>query len=720
MKDALKVLKSYFGYSSFRKGQEDIINEIINKKDVVAIMPTGGGKSICYQVPALILDGITIVISPLISLMKDQVDGLNSIGINSAYINSSLSNLEINDILLKVKNEDIKILYIAPERLESMEFLNAISNAKIAQIAVDEAHCVSQWGHDFRSSYRRISRFINILKERPIVSAFTATATKEVREDIVKLLDLNDPKVFISGFDRENLKIIIEKGINKKAYILNYINANLDASGIIYCATRKEVDSLYELLDERGLSVTRYHAGLSDEERKVNQEDFVYDRKNIIIATNAFGMGIDKPNIRYVIHYNMPKNIEGYYQEMGRAGRDSEKSECILLFSPGDVQKQKYIIDMGTVNPTRKVNELEKLQTMTDLVYYTGCYRRYILNYFGEELKDDCGNCSSCEFDGEVIDKTIDAQKVISCVYRMKRPYGIGMIIDVLRGSKNKKLIDFKLNELTTYGIMKYYSKEDLKEFINTLIANGYLNYNGEFPVVTPNEKSRNIVMGEEKVLFKEERKVQRIVEDNELFIILKNLRREIAENEGVPPYIVFGDNTIKEISVRMPITKDQLLDISGVGEKKIDKYGDEFIKAVKEYIENNSLEVNFEFLNAKNKTTNSKTSKRISDKKKSFEITIEELKEGRSFIDIAKDRDITVSTVMSHIYKYLSDGGKVDFEINFAQLFTKEDEEEVIGAIKKVGYNKLKPIKEEVRDDISYDTIKYVILKYTLENDVN
>lgn len=720
MKDALNVLKSYFGYSSFRKGQEEIINEIINKKDVVAIMPTGGGKSICYQVPALILDGITIVISPLISLMKDQVDGLNSIGINSAYINSSLSNLEINDILLKVKNEDIKILYIAPERLESMEFLNTISNAKVAQIAVDEAHCVSQWGHDFRSSYRRISKFINILRERPIVSAFTATATKEVREDIVKLLDLNNPKVFISGFDRENLKIIIEKGINKKAYILNYINANLDASGIIYCATRKEVDSLYELLDERGLSVTRYHAGLSDDERKVNQEDFVYDRKSIIIATNAFGMGIDKPNIRYVIHYNMPKNIEGYYQEIGRAGRDSEKSECILLFSPGDVQKQKYIIDMGTVNPTRKVNELEKLQTMTDLVYYTGCYRRYILNYFGEELKEDCGNCSSCEFDGEVIDKTIDAQKVISCVYRMKRPYGIGMIVDVLRGSKNKKLVDFKLNELTTYGIMKDYSKDDLKEFINRLIANGYLNYNGEFPVVTPNEKSRNIVMGEEKVLFKEERKVQRIAEDNELFIILKNLRREIAENEGVPPYIVFGDNTLKEMSLRMPINKEQLLDISGVGEKKIDKYGDEFINKVKEYIENNSLEVNFEFLNAKSKTTNSKTTKRISDKKKSFEITIEELKEGRSFIDIAKDRDITVSTVMSHIYKFLSDGGKVDFEINFTNLFTKEDEEEVIRAIKKIGYNKLKPIKEEVRDDISYDTIKYIILKYTLENDVN
>ena len=375
---------------------------------------------------------------------------------------------------------------------------------------------------------------------------------------------------------------------------------------------------------------------------------------------------------------------------------------------------------MGTVNPTSKSKWIRKASDYDWLSILYRLLQKIYIKLFGEELKEDCGNCSSCEFDGEVIDKTIDAQKVISCVYRMKRPYGIGMIVDVLRGSKNKKLVDFKLNELTTYGIMKDYSKDDLKEFINTLIANGYLNYNGEFPVVTPNEKSRNIVMGEEKVLFKEERKVQKIAEDNELFIILKNLRREIAENEGVPPYIVFGDNTLKEISLRMPINKEQLLDISGVGEKKIDKYGDEFINKVKEYIENNSLEVNFEFLNAKSKTTNSKTTKRISDKKKSFEITIEELKEGRSFIDIAKDRDITVSTVMSHIYKFLSDGGKVDFEINFTNLFTKEDEEEVIRAIKKIGYNKLKPIKEEVRDDISYDTIKYIILKYTLDNNIN
>ena len=714
---ALEVLKNYFGYNQFRKGQEDIINEIVSGNDVTCIMPTGGGKSICYQVPALLMDGVTVVIAPLISLMKDQVDGMNSMGINSAYINSSLSALEINDILFKVKNGDIKIIYVAPERLESMDFLNTISNIKVSQVAVDEAHCVSQWGHDFRSSYKHISRFINLLKERPVISAFTATATTEVREDIIKLLALRNPKVFIAGFDRENLKIIIEKGVNKKNYVLNYINENRDMSGIIYSATRKEVDSLYELLDGRGISVTKYHAGLSDEERKKNQEDFVYDRKSIIIATNAFGMGIDKPNIRYVIHYNMPKNIEGYYQEIGRAGRDSEKSECILLFSPGDVQKQKYIIDVGTINPERKANELDKLQTMTDLVYYTGCYRKYILNYFGEELKEDCGNCSSCEFDGDVIDKSIDAQKVISCVYRMKRPYGIGMIVDVLRGSKNKKLVDFNLDKLTTYGIMKDYSKDDLKEFINTLIANGYLNYNGEFPVVTPNEKSRNILMGEEQVLFKEERKVQKIVEDNDLFIILKTLRREIAETEGVPPYIVFGDNTLKEMSVRMPRTEEQMLDISGVGQKKIDKYGKDFMDKIEEYVTNNSLEVSFIVSSNKKKSTTSKSESRKSDKKKSYEVTLEELRSGKSFVQVASDRDLGIGTVMNHVYQYLNDGNDIDFKMNFESLFSKEDEEEVLNVIKKVGYNKLKPIKEEVRADISYDTIKYIILKFTLNN---
>ena len=354
MDRALNVLKQYYGYSSFREGQEEIIRQILSGEDVLTIMPTGGGKSICYQVPAILLEGITIVISPLISLMKDQVDNINNLGIKSAYINSSLSNFEINNILDEAARSEIKILYVAPERLESQNFLELISSINVSMIAIDEAHCVSQWGHDFRSSYRKISRVISLLKNRPIVAAFTATATSEVRSDIINLLELNNPKIFISGFDRKNLKIIIEKGVNKKNYILDYINNNKNESGIIYASTRKEVDNLYELLTSRGLQVEKYHAGLNDEYRKTAQENFIYDKSNIIIATNAFGMGIDKPNVRYVIHYNMPKNIEGYYQEIGRAGRDGEESECIMLFSPRDVQTQKYIIETATENIIRK------------------------------------------------------------------------------------------------------------------------------------------------------------------------------------------------------------------------------------------------------------------------------------------------------------------------------------------------------------------------------
>ena len=473
MDKALGILKQYYGYSSFREGQGEIIREILNGNDVLTIMPTGGGKSICYQVPAILLDGITIVISPLISLMKDQVDNINNLGIKSAYINSSLSNIEINNILDEAAKNEIKILYVAPERLESQAFIELIASINVSMVAIDEAHCVSQWGHDFRSSYRRISRVISLLRNRPIVTAFTATATDEVRKDIVNLLKLNNPKVFISGFDRKNLKIIIEKGVNKKNYILNYINNNRNESGIIYASTRKEVDNLYELLNSKGLQVEKYHAGLSDDYRKTAQENFIYDKCNIIIATNAFGMGIDKPNVRYVIHYNMPKNIEGYYQEIGRAGRDGEESECIMLFSPGDVQTQKYIIETATESEIRKENELEKLQTMINLVYTQECYRKYILNYFGEQYDDKCNKCSNCEALGEVVDKTIDAQKVISCVYRMNQRFGIGMVVDVLRGSNNKKVYELGFDELSTYGIVKNYTKDKLTEFINMLISHG-------------------------------------------------------------------------------------------------------------------------------------------------------------------------------------------------------------------------------------------------------
>ena len=593
----LDVLHKYYGYTSFRKGQENIITSIINKEDALAIMPTGGGKSICYQVPALCLDGITIVISPLISLMKDQVDALKTMGVKARLINSSLSNSEYSEVLEEIENDECKIIYIAPERLDSMEFVNIIRGKNISQVAIDEAHCVSQWGHDFRVSYKKIPYFINRLDKRPIVTAFTATASNEVREDIINILDLHNPAVYITGFDRENLSINIVKSSSKNKYTLDYVENHKNESGIIYASTRKEVETIYEGLLKRNYSVAKYHAGLSNEARKEYQENFINDDIKIMVATNAFGMGIDKPNIRWVLHYNMPQSIENYYQEIGRAGRDGEDSECVLLFSPGDVHTQKYLVEVGIENPERKRVQYKKLQQMVDLVYSNTCYRKNILNYFGEIFLDDCNNCSNCLNEGEVVDKTLDAQKVISCIARMKRSFGATMIIDVLRGSKNKKVLDLGFDTLTTYGIMKNYSNEDLKTFINTLVSHGFLDVvenigpRGSFPTIKLNEQSLKVIRQEIKVEFKEDKVTKSRYVENELYEMLVSLRSEIAKEEGIAPYMVFGDATLKNMASVYATNKEEMLNISGVGQIKYEKYGKRFEDIIEKYIEEKNID---------------------------------------------------------------------------------------------------------------------------------
>ena len=583
---ARQILQKFYGYEDFRPGQKKVVESLLNRNDTVAIMPTGAGKSICFQIPALLFEGVTLVISPLISLMKDQVDSLRQLGIAAVYINSSVSKAQLYKDLQDISARFYKIIYIAPERLTSEYLPDSFKNLNISMIAVDEAHCLSQWGHDFRPSYRNILNFTNSLRIKPIISAFTATATPEVKTDIINLLGLKQPNVFVTGFDRPNLYFSVLRGEVKDKFVIDYVKKHQDEAGIIYVGTRKDVDALQVLLEIKGIKAGRYHAGMTDEERNQMQEDFLYDNLSVMVATNAFGMGIDKPNVRYVIHYNMPKNMEAYYQEAGRAGRDGLSGNCILLYSPQDTQLQKFLISKSTESEIRQQLEYKRLQSMVDYCHTPQCLRAFILHYFGEfDVEEHCDNCSNCKLEGELIDITIDAQKVLSCVYRMHERFGVKMIAEVLKGSKSAKVKQFNFERLSTYGLMKERKLKDISDLILRLSAMQYLDITeSQYPVVTLNELSWQVLRGQKKV-WQKMVIVKKVKAKGELFEALRNLRKELATKEKLPPYMIFSDATLTQMATDKPTDLELMKNIRGVGEFKLQKYGEEFLTVIKSYI---------------------------------------------------------------------------------------------------------------------------------------
>ena len=583
---ARQILQKFYGYEDFRPGQKKVVESLLNRNDTVAIMPTGAGKSICFQIPALLFEGVTLVISPLISLMKDQVDSLRQLGIAAVYINSSVSKAQLYKDLQDISAGFYKIIYIAPERLTSEYLPDSFKNLNISMVAVDEAHCLSQWGHDFRPSYRNILNFTNSLRIKPIISAFTATATPEVKTDIINLLGLKQPNVFVTGFDRPNLYFSVLRGEVKDKFVIDYVKKHQDEAGIIYVGTRKDVDALQVLLEIKGIKAGRYHAGMTDEERNQMQEDFLYDNLSVMVATNAFGMGIDKPNVRYVIHYNMPKNMEEYYQEAGRAGRDGLSGNCILLYSPQDTQLQKFLISKSTESEIRQQLEYKRLQSMVDYCHTPQCLRAFILHYFGEfDVEEHCDNCSNCKLEGELIDITIDAQKVLSCVYRMHERFGVKMIAEVLKGSKSAKVKQFNFERLSTYGLMKERKLKDISDLILRLSAMQYLDITeSQYPVVTLNELSWQVLRGQKKV-WQKMVIVKKAKAKGELFEALRSLRKELATKEKLPPYMIFSDATLTQMATDKPTDLELMKNIRGVGEFKLQKYGEEFLTVIKSYI---------------------------------------------------------------------------------------------------------------------------------------
>ena len=712
IEQARQALKRVYGYDTFRKGQEGIISGILQGRDTLAILPTGGGKSICYQIPSMLLPGTSLVISPLISLMKDQVDALRRVGVSAAFLNSSLGAAEYRDVMRNAMMGEYKLLYVAPERLDAPMFQSLSEQLSIPLIAIDEAHCVSQWGHDFRPSYRQLAGWIARMKDRPLVAAFTATATNEVAADIADMLKLRDPSVFVTGFARPNLSLSVVTGVDKKKFLESFVAGRKEQSGIIYAATRKEVENVYEQLALRGIQAGKYHGGLSDAERAETQEKFRFDDIRVMVATNAFGMGIDKPNVRYVLHWQMTGDIESYYQEAGRAGRDGEESECILLFEPADMQVQRFLIEQGTGDTDRKSIQLSKLHTMMNYSRTQRCLQQFIVDYFGETGVEACGKCSSCLDKSEPVNRTEEAKMALSCVGRMKGRFGVTMAAKVLKGSRDKRLLEFGLDRLSTYGLMRHLPEKEIADWLYWLVSEGYLKLSeGQYPVVSLTANALPVLEGRESIMQRVRATVrQSAYSDNTaaspLFEALKQWRKEKAAVEGVPPFMLFFDATLREIANVQPQTADQLLGVKGIGSAKADKYGDELLSIIHSFGGEGQATGSF---SAAPKEVPVSSKRAASDEQPSHLTTLELFQAGQDPDEIAKDRGLSRVTVEGHIIRCADEGEEVDW----SRIIPAEYEQLIVQAIGELGNEKLRPIKDALPEEVTYFAIHGVMSKH-------
>ncbi|PWK72973.1 ATP-dependent DNA helicase RecQ [Mucilaginibacter oryzae] len=709
-----QALQKYFGYSAFRHGQEAIIQNILKGNDVMALMPTGGGKSLCYQLPAVLMDGLTIVISPLIALMKDQVDSLNVNGIPAAFLNSSLNPEETRILANRLRDNQIKLLYLAPERLFSADnkenkLVPFLKTLKVSQIAIDEAHCISSWGHDFRPEYLMLAGLKEEFPGVPVI-ALTATADKLTQKDILEKLNLKTPAVFVSSFNRANITYRVISKKNSFKQLVDFLSAHKDESGIIYCLSRKSTEALAEDLKEEGFAAEAYHAGLSNEVKARNQEAFLRDDIKIIVATIAFGMGINKSNVRYVVHVDLPKNIEGYYQETGRAGRDGLPSEALLLYSPGDAMKlQAFAKIEGNEQQSRIM--LNKLNDMVKYCQLRSCRRQYLMKYFDEDFPAQCGSCDVCLTEYKRFDGTLIAQKVLSAVTRLNERFGTNYIIDFLRGSKSEKIRE-EHKQLKTYGIGADIAKTDWQYHIRELVTMGYLQTAGdEYPVLKLTEQSAAVLKGEQKVEFIEIEKVEEVQHEETLpyeaplFNTLREVRRGIAEGENVPAYVIVSDATLQEMATYLPQSLDELRMISGFGDIKLARYGRELLEPVKVYCAEKGLTSKIKQKSARRKPKSGQSASSPKNNKDTKTETFTLYRAGKTVAEIAHERGLATTTIEGHLSHYIQTG-----EIDVHEFVSKEKLPVIADAVEAYGAERLSPLKEILGEDYSYGEIKAVI----------